>query len=117
MTGTFTPFSHADLVAVAPEIVLAAVGCLILLLEAFAPALRRCFATRALARVAGSLYFLLEAPTATTFGGRFETSPLTTLMGLFLAGSAVLAILVAKPYLERAGEEKPLGFTHWVIVR
>ncbi len=27
-------------------------------------------------------------------------------MGLFLGGSAALAILVAKPYLERTGEEK-----------
>jgi NADH-quinone oxidoreductase subunit N len=106
VTGSFVQFSQADFLAIGPEIVLAAAGCLILLLEAFAPALRRWFATMALAGVAGSLYFLLRAPAGATFGGRFETSHLTTLMGLFLAGSAVLAILVAKPYLQRTGEEK-----------
>lgn len=106
MTGSFVQFSQADFLAIGPEIVLAAAGCLILLLEAFAPALRRWFATMALGGVAGSLYFLLRAPAGATFGGRFETSHLTTLMGLFLAGSAVLAILVAKPYLQRTGEEK-----------
>ena len=105
MTG-FVQFTHADLLAAAPEIVLASTGCLILLLEAFAPVLRRWFATLSLAGVAGSLYFLLEAPVGTTFGGRFESSPLTALTGLFLGGSAALAILVAKPYLERTGEEK-----------
>ncbi|MEP6994673.1 MAG: NADH-quinone oxidoreductase subunit N [Acidobacteriota bacterium] len=102
----FVQFTHADLLAIAPEIVLAAAGCLILLLEAFAPALHRWFATLALAGVAGSLYFLLNAPGGTSFGGRFETSPLTTLVGIFLGGSAVLAILVAKPYLARTHEEK-----------
>ena len=50
--------------------------------------------------------FLVRAPYGTTFGGRFETSPLTLLIGLFLGACAALAVLVAKPYLERAGEEK-----------
>lgn len=106
MNTTFVQFTHSDWLAIAPEVVLAATGCLILLLEAFAPGLRRWFATLSLAGVAGSLYFLLGAPAGTTFDGRLETSPLTILMGVFLAGSAVLAILVAKPYLERTGEEK-----------
>ena len=106
MTGTFVAFTRADWLAIAPEVVLAAAGCAILLLEAFAPALRRWFATLSLAGVAASLYFLLNGPSGTTFGGRFESSPLTTLVGLFLGGSAALAILVAKPYLERTGEER-----------
>ena len=106
MIGDFTGFTRGDWLAIAPEVVLAAAGCVILLLEAFAPALRRWFATLSLAGVAGSLYCLLNAPMGTSFGGRYETSSLTTIMGLFLGGSAVLAILVAKPYLERTGEEK-----------
>jgi NADH-quinone oxidoreductase subunit N len=106
MTNTFVQLTHSDWLSIAPEVVLALTGCLILLLEAFAPALRRWFATLSLAGVAGSIYAMLAAPAGTTFNGRFETSPLTALMGLFLGGSAVVAILVAKPYLQRAGEEK-----------
>ncbi len=99
-------FSRADFASILPEIVLAGTGCLILLLEAFAPALRRWFATVALAGIAGSLYALAVAPMGTTFGGRFETSPLTLLIGLFLGACVALAVLVAKPYLERAGDDK-----------
>lgn len=99
-------FTRADLVAIAPEIVLALTGCSILLLEAFAPRLRRSFASIALAGVALSLYFLIRTPAGATFGGRLDTSPLTILVGLFLGAAAALAILVARPYLERAGEEK-----------
>lgn len=106
MSEGFVHFTRADLAAIAPEIALVAAGCLVLLMEAFAPRLSRWFATTALAGVALSLYFLLQAPIGTTFGGRYETSTLTVLVGLFLGGTAVLAILVAKPYLERAGEER-----------
>jgi NADH-quinone oxidoreductase subunit N len=100
------PFTHADFMSVLPEIILAAAGCLILLLEAFAPRLRRSFSTIALLGIGASLYALIQAPYGTTFGGRFETSSLTLLIGLFLGASAGLAVLVAKPYLERAGQEK-----------
>jgi NADH-quinone oxidoreductase subunit N len=48
----------------------------------------------------------MAAPPGATFDGRFETSPLTWLMGLFLGGSAAVAILVAKPYLERTRDER-----------
>ena len=104
--GGFITFTPADLAAAAPEIVLALAGCFILLLEAFLPSARRWFATFALLAVAGSLYFLARVPAGAAFGGRLDSSPLTLLSGLFLGGSAALAILVAKPYLERTGEEK-----------
>lgn len=103
---SFLQFGPQDLAAIAPEAVLAGVGGLILLLEAFAPAARRWFATLSLAAVAGSLYFLMRSPMGTAFSGRLETSPLTAAAGLFLGATAAIAILVARPYLERAGEEK-----------
>jgi NADH-quinone oxidoreductase subunit N len=106
MNTSFVQLSQADWLSILPEVALASAGCLILLLEAFLPSLRRWFATLALAGVAASLYFLMAAPPGVTFDGRFETSPLTWLMGLFLGGSAAVAILVAKPYLERTGDEK-----------
>ncbi len=101
-----SPFGPAELAASAPEIVLAAVACLIVLLEAFAPRTRPWFATLALCAVAGYLWFLARAPIGASFGGRLETSALTSLLGLFLGGSAAVATLIAKPYLRRAGEEK-----------
>jgi NADH-quinone oxidoreductase subunit N len=106
MTETFVQFTRADMAAIAPEAALAVAGCVILLLEAFAPQLRRWFASVALLGVAASLYFLSQAPLGTSFGGRLETSTLTQLIGLFLGGTVALAILVAKPYLERSGEER-----------
>jgi NADH-quinone oxidoreductase subunit N len=102
----FVSFSQADLAAISPETALVAAGCLILLVEAFAPSLRRWYATLALGGVTASLYFLARAPQGASFGGRYDTSPLTILVGLFLGATAVLAILVAKPYLERTGEER-----------
>ena len=106
MSTSLILLTHADWLSILPEVSLAAAGCLILLLEAFLPSLRRWFATLALAGVAASLYFLMAAPPGATFDGRFETSPLTWLMGLFLGGSAAVAILVAKPYLERTRDER-----------
>ncbi len=106
MTGSLIPFGRAELAAIAPELVLAAAGCLLILLEAFAPRTRAWFATIALASIAASLDLLVRAPQGTTFSGRFETSALTSIVGLFLGGTAAVAILVAKPYLQRLGEEK-----------
>ena len=104
---SFLQFTPADLEAIAPEAVLAAMGGLIVLLEAFAPAAtRRWFATLSLAAIAGSLYFLLRAPAGTSFAGRYDTSALTVAVGLFLGATAAIAVLVAKPYLQRTGEEK-----------
>lgn len=103
---TFLQFGPEDLAAIAPEIVLAAMGGVIVLLEAFAPAARRWFATLSLAAIAGSLYFLLRAPAGPSFGGRYDTSALALTAGLFLGATAAVAVLVAKPYLERTGEER-----------
>ena len=100
------PFGPAELAASAPEITLAAAGSLLVLLEAFAPRTRRVFASLSLAAIAASLWFLSRAPIGTTFDGRFETSPLTNAVGLFLAATAAVAVLAAPAYLRRSGEEK-----------
>ncbi|HKA37664.1 MAG TPA: NADH-quinone oxidoreductase subunit N [Thermoanaerobaculia bacterium] len=102
----FVQFGGNELAAIAPEIVLAAMGAVVVLLDAFVPSSRRWFATLSLAGIAGSLYFLLAAPTGTSFGGHYDTSSLTVAVGLFLGATAAIAVLVAKPYLARTGEEK-----------
>lgn len=106
MTPSFLAMGPNDFAAAAPEICLAAAGCLLVLLDAFAPSARRWFATLALAAIALSIWFLLRAPYGLSFGGRYETSDLTSAAGLFAAATAAVAILVAKPYLQRTGEEK-----------
>ena len=107
MSTGFVTFGPAEFAAIAPELVLAAAGCLLILLDAFAPRTRPWFATISLASIAvGYLPLLLRAPVGTTFDGRFETSILTSVVGLFLGATAAVAILVAKPYLVRTGEER-----------
>jgi NADH-quinone oxidoreductase subunit N len=103
---SFLSFGPNDLAAAAPEIALAAAGCVVVLLDAFAPSARRWLATLSLLGVAASLWFLAAAPHGLSFGGRYETSDLTVAAGLFAAATVTIAILVAKPYLQRTGEEK-----------
>ena len=106
MTPSFLSFGPNDLAAAAPEIVLAAAGCVMVLLDAFAPSARRWFATLSLAGIAASTWYLVRAPIGPAFAGRYETSDLTIAAGLFAAATAAVALLVAKPYLQRTGEEK-----------
>ena len=106
MTPSFLAMGPNDLAAAAPEICLAAAGCLLVLLDAFARSSRRWLATLALAAVALSIFFLVRAPSGLSFGGRYETSDLTFAAGLFAGACAAVAILVAKPYLKRTAEEK-----------
>ena len=103
---SFLSFGPNDLAAASPEIVLAAAGCVLVLLDAFAPSSRRWFATLSLAAIALSTWFLIQAPAGISFAGRYETSDLTVAAGLFAAATAAISILVAKPYLQRTAEEK-----------
>jgi NADH-quinone oxidoreductase subunit N len=106
VTPSFLSFGPNDLAAAAPEIVLAAAGCVMVLLDAFAPSARRWFATLSLASIAASTWYLVRAPIGPAFAERYETSDLTIAAGLFAAATAAVALLVAKPYLQRTGEEK-----------
>ncbi len=106
MTETLIHVTRMDLDAITPELVVVAAGCLLILLDAFAPRARPWFATLSLASVAVSLGVLVRLPEGTSFSGHLETSPLTMAVGLFLGATVAVAILVAKPYLQRAGEEK-----------
>ena len=106
MTPSFLIFGPNDLAAAAPEIALAVGGCLAVLLDAFAPSARRWLATLSLASIAASTWFLIAAPAGLSFAGRYETSDLAVAAGLFASATAAVAVLVAKPYLQKTGEEK-----------
>jgi NADH-quinone oxidoreductase subunit N len=97
-----TILAARDLASAMPEVVLAGMGCLLLLLEAFAPATRRAFAALSILAVGGYLWTFDQAPWAASFGGTFDGSLLVRAFALFLGVAAILSLLIARPYLERA---------------
>lgn len=90
-----------DVRSAAPEIVLAAAGCLLLLLEAFLPASRRAFAAVSILAAGAYMVLLERIPARDAFGGSFDGSLVAHTFGLFLGTATVLTLLVARPYLER----------------
>ncbi|HEX9800582.1 MAG TPA: NADH-quinone oxidoreductase subunit N [Thermoanaerobaculia bacterium] len=91
----------ADLAALAPEIALAAAGTLILLLEAFAPGLRRLFCFLGVAAVAGAAYFVAGLEPGTAFHGLVEASPLTAAFSQAILLATALALLASDGFLRR----------------
>jgi NADH-quinone oxidoreductase subunit N len=91
-----------DVRSALPEIALAGAGCLLLLLEAFLPAARRAFAAISILAAGAYMVLLEKIPARDAFGGSFDGSLLAHTFGLFLGTAAVLTLLVARPYLERA---------------
>jgi NADH-quinone oxidoreductase subunit N len=115
VTGLVSP---SDLISVRPEIALAATGLLLLLLEAFAPALRRFFAAISILSVGGYLWFLERLPGTSTFGGTLDASPAAQAFGLFVGLAAILTLLITRPYLESAERERlaPAGGEFYALL-
>ena len=91
-----------DLASAAPEIILSAAGCLLLLLDAFAPSLRKAFAAISILSIGGYLLFMQRAPFGPSFAGTLDGSVLARAFVLFAGLAAVLTLLVARPYLDAA---------------
>ena len=100
MTGAFQ-VPAADLAALAPELVLAAAGTLVLLLEAFAPALRRAFCGLALVATAGAAWLVANLGTTSSFHGLIEATPLTAAFSQAILLATGLALLASDGYLRR----------------
>jgi NADH-quinone oxidoreductase subunit N len=92
---------RADWAALSPEILLTAVGSLVLLLEAFAPALRRWFNAIAIAGVVAAGYCVLDGEPGTYFHGLIETSSLTSAFALAILLATTIALGASQGYLER----------------
>ena len=99
----FMDVSSADLGSVAPEIVLAAAGTLLVLLDAFAKNLRRAFPVLALAALALALWSS-SGTSGLFFAGAIEVSALTRFMELLALGAAALAVLGGAAALTRDGK-------------
>jgi NADH-quinone oxidoreductase subunit N len=101
----FVNVSGADLSAVAPELVLVGVATLLVLLDAFAKALRPWFPYVALLGIALATAMGADAP-GLFFSGAIEVSQLTRYVELLTAGALVLAILGGASLLRRDGRDQ-----------
>jgi len=94
-------FSSAELAALAPELTLAVVGTLILLLEAFAPALRRTFCWLAVAACGVAAWQVTGLGAGMAYHGLIETSRLTGAFSLAVLGACALSLLGSDGFLRR----------------
>lgn len=96
--------SARELAALAPELALTLGGIVILLLDAFAPGLRRAWTPLALAAVAVAAWAAwARVPRGTSFGGLLEASPVTLGFSLVVLLAAALGLLASDGYLRREG--------------
>lgn len=95
--------SAAELASLAPEILLAAAGTVLLLLEAFAPGLRRAFVPLAVVAVAGAAWLTLGQATGTSFHELIETTPLTAAFAQAILAATAISLLASPGFLAREG--------------
>ncbi len=95
--------SAVDLWSLAPELVLAGAGIVILLLEAFAPGTRRAFTVLAAAAVVAAGWCLVAGFRGPSFGGLIEQTPITVGFGLVVLLSTLLGLVASDGYLRREG--------------
>jgi NADH-quinone oxidoreductase subunit N len=93
--------NHADLVSVTPELVLLLGGILLLLMDAFVPALRRAFTGIGLLVTAGAAYAALATPYGPSFNRLLESTPATRALSLVVLLATFLCLLASQGYLRR----------------
>jgi NADH-quinone oxidoreductase subunit N len=93
---------QADVAALLPELILSGAGVAILMLDAFAPALRRLLAPiAALGTLLAGWQLVAQAPAGASFGGLLESTPLTIAIGCVVLITTLLAVLASEGYLRR----------------
>jgi NADH-quinone oxidoreductase subunit N len=93
--------SRADLLSVAPELVLLLGGVLLLLADAFAVALRRAFTGIGLLVVAGAAWAALSTPYGPSFNHMLESTAATRGLSLVVLLATFLCLLASQGYLRR----------------
>src|SRR5436305_1861780 len=93
--------NHADLLSVAPELVPLLGGVLLLLMDAFVPALRRAFTGIGLLVTAGAAYAALATPYGPSFNRLLESTPATRALSLVILLATFLCLLASQGYLRR----------------
>ena len=93
----------SDLQSISAELLLAGAGIVVLLLDAFAPSLRRSFTALALAASVGAAWLAWSNPVSgSSFSGLIESTALTTGFALLVLLAAFLSLLATDSYLRRA---------------
>ena len=97
----FQGFAPGEVASLAPEIALTAAGTLLLLLEAFAPALRRAFVPLSVVGTVVAGWLLSGQATGAGFHGLVEATPLTRAFSLAILVVTALALLASQGWLAR----------------
>jgi NADH-quinone oxidoreductase subunit N len=100
MSPTFS-IPASDVASLTPEIVLVVAGSVLLLLEAFLPALRRIFHFLAIASVAIAAWAVVGLAGGPSFHGLIESTPLTAAFSQAILLATALGLLAAPGYLAR----------------
>ncbi len=96
-----TPPLSADLAALAPELLLAAGGTVLLLLEAFAPRLRALFCFLGAATAVGAGWLVSGLGQGVAMHGLVESTPLTGAFSQAILLATLLSLLASNGYLKR----------------
>jgi NADH-quinone oxidoreductase subunit N len=92
----------ADIIAIAPEIILTAAAGLVLVIEAFLPSLRRSLSGLSMLAIAGALWARLglDLP-GIVWAGMLRIDQLTAFVDTYILVAAFLAMLMAGPFMRR----------------
>ena len=98
--------TQTDVIAVAPEIILAAAAGLVLLLEAYLPSLRRYFSELTMVAVGCAIWarLTLDLPGA-VWSGMLRVDQLTAFVDTYILIAVGLAIWISGPFLRRCEAE------------
>jgi len=98
--------THADIIAVAPEIILTITAGLVLVIEAFLPRLRRYLSGLSMLAIAGAVWVRLsfELP-GTVWAGMLRIDGLTAFVDTYILIALFFAVWIAGPFMRRTGTE------------
>jgi len=101
----FTP-SHADLLSIAPEIILTVAAGLLLVLEAFLPRTRRYMSELTIAAVVAAIWTRLYLPLpGEVWSGMLRIDATAGFVDLYILAALLMSVWMAGPFLRRSESE------------
>jgi len=94
--------THAEIIAIAPELILTATAALLLIIEAFLPGLRRYRSVLTMLAITGAIWarLSLELPGA-VWAGMLHIDQLTAFVDTYILIAAFFAVWMAGPFMRR----------------